>query len=396
MAVPDRRNEVVDASRRRQTAARHAPSLRTIDATEAGPEGDVLRTETMAQLRALVDRLPDTQRDAILLRYAGGLPTREIALTLGRSEAATQKLITRALAALKEATVRPIDKGGAATAAFDPFDALVSAAFAAEPGPEQIARMDARLEHALDLGPSRVGRRPLRRTAWVLAAAATIIVIGGAGAIALQRFEGWSGPDFDVAWERGAVLGLTDVVDGYEVTLERAYADAGQVMLAVAIEDIERRPDTTQLSGFSGTLVDDTGAVYVGMGGGGGTVDPHEAAELWYYDPPAFPLAPGPRHFTLTLDEIEKRGDFVPGETLEPGPDGLIEVPDPFESIPGPWVIEFDLVVAGGVVVDVNEPATGPHDVTVTVGIDAAIPDPGPPRTGGRGGRRSAGGRPST
>jgi RNA polymerase sigma-70 factor (ECF subfamily) len=97
------RNEVVDASRRRQTVARHAPAMQVAEATEAGPEDDLIRLEAMGQIRALVARLPDTQRDAVLLRYAGGLSTREIALTLGRSEGATQKLITRALAALKEA-----------------------------------------------------------------------------------------------------------------------------------------------------------------------------------------------------------------------------------------------------------------------------------------------------
>jgi hypothetical protein len=273
--------------------------------------------------------------------------------------------------------VRPIDSGRAAVAGAEPFDVLLAAAFAAEPGPAQVARMDARLERALELGPTRIGRRPLRRTAWVLVAAAAIIAIGGAGAIALQRFEGWSAPDFDVAWERGAVLGLTDVVDGYEVTLERAYADAGQVMLAVAIEDLEQRPDTTQLSGFNGTLVDDQGGRYEGMGGQSGPVDAHETAEIWYFDPPAFPLAPGLRHFTMTLDQIEKRGDFVAGQTIEPGPDGLIEVPNPFEPIPGPWVIEFDLEVAGGTLVEVNEPAKGPHDVTVTIGSMLLTPTRG-------------------
>jgi DNA-directed RNA polymerase specialized sigma24 family protein len=56
----------------------------------------------MADLRARVDRLPAVQRDAIVLRYAGGLTAREMAGTLGKSEAATQKLLSRALAALRE------------------------------------------------------------------------------------------------------------------------------------------------------------------------------------------------------------------------------------------------------------------------------------------------------
>lgn len=97
------RNEVIDASRRRRTADRHAATVGLANRTEAGPEEDVVRAESLEQLRGLVTRLPDTQRDAILLRYAGGLTAREIGLALGRSEGATQKLITRALAALKEA-----------------------------------------------------------------------------------------------------------------------------------------------------------------------------------------------------------------------------------------------------------------------------------------------------
>jgi RNA polymerase sigma-70 factor (ECF subfamily) len=49
-----------------------------------------------------VSKLPDAQREAIVLRYAGGLTTREIGATLGKSEAATQKMLSRALKALRE------------------------------------------------------------------------------------------------------------------------------------------------------------------------------------------------------------------------------------------------------------------------------------------------------
>jgi DNA-directed RNA polymerase specialized sigma24 family protein len=49
-----------------------------------------------------VRALPGPTRDAIALRYAAGLSTREIAAVLGKSEAATQKLISRGLAALRE------------------------------------------------------------------------------------------------------------------------------------------------------------------------------------------------------------------------------------------------------------------------------------------------------
>jgi RNA polymerase sigma-70 factor (ECF subfamily) len=65
-------------------------------------EDDLVRKEQLAELRSRVSKLPDAQREAIVLRYAGGLTTREIGATLGKSEAATQKMLSRALKALRE------------------------------------------------------------------------------------------------------------------------------------------------------------------------------------------------------------------------------------------------------------------------------------------------------
>jgi len=50
-----------------------------------------------------VAALPPDQRDAIVLRFAAGLTAREIGDVLGKSEAASQKLVSRWLTALKEA-----------------------------------------------------------------------------------------------------------------------------------------------------------------------------------------------------------------------------------------------------------------------------------------------------
>jgi len=99
------RNAALDAERARRRR-------RSVVAPETEPqtepqdpnrlEDGVLARERMAELRDRVERLPAVQRDAIGLRYAGGLTAREIAGTLGKSEAATQKLLSRALAALRE------------------------------------------------------------------------------------------------------------------------------------------------------------------------------------------------------------------------------------------------------------------------------------------------------
>lgn len=92
------RNAAIDAHRR------HQPDGYLTD-------GDDLRLATAAddaesERREIVDAvasLPDVQRDALWLRYAGGLNAREIGHVLGRSEAAIQKQIQRALEALREA-----------------------------------------------------------------------------------------------------------------------------------------------------------------------------------------------------------------------------------------------------------------------------------------------------
>jgi RNA polymerase sigma-70 factor (ECF subfamily) len=94
------RNAAIDAHRRRQPDGYLTA-------------GDDLRLATAAdhadsERREIVDAvssLPDVQRDAVWLRYAGGLNAREIGHVLGKSEGAIQKQIQRALDALREALV---------------------------------------------------------------------------------------------------------------------------------------------------------------------------------------------------------------------------------------------------------------------------------------------------
>ncbi len=95
------RNAAIDASRR----LRATEPIETVERTglaEPGPEARALDAERSRELRALVAALPDVQREAVILRYAAGLNAREIGAVIGKSEAATQKLLTRALACLKE------------------------------------------------------------------------------------------------------------------------------------------------------------------------------------------------------------------------------------------------------------------------------------------------------
>ena len=93
------RNAAIDAHRRHRptTALAAADAQLGRAAIEAGRVDDE-RTDILD----LVDRLPEDQREALLLRYAGGLTAREIGLVIGKREGAVQKQIERGLAALRE------------------------------------------------------------------------------------------------------------------------------------------------------------------------------------------------------------------------------------------------------------------------------------------------------
>ena len=71
--------------------------------TAPDPADIVLRDERDRLLALRLQSLPDLQREVLLLRFAGGLTSREIGEVIGKREEATQKLITRALGRLKEA-----------------------------------------------------------------------------------------------------------------------------------------------------------------------------------------------------------------------------------------------------------------------------------------------------
>ncbi len=96
------RNAAIDEARHRRIAAERDP-LANDPAAEADPGDALARSETADEVRALLTHLPEVAREAVLLRYGAGLTAREIGLVIDKSEAATQKLLVRALATLKEA-----------------------------------------------------------------------------------------------------------------------------------------------------------------------------------------------------------------------------------------------------------------------------------------------------
>jgi RNA polymerase sigma-70 factor (ECF subfamily) len=97
------RNAHVDSGRRQRNRSMPLDEVAGLTAAGQSPEEAAVAAEERRWILSLVALLPDVQRDALALRFAGGLWSREIAPVIGKSEAATKKLLTRSLATLKEA-----------------------------------------------------------------------------------------------------------------------------------------------------------------------------------------------------------------------------------------------------------------------------------------------------
>lgn len=97
------RNAAIDGERRRRpTTPLEDLADHDHPASTESTEAAVLEAEDRRELAVRLGRLRPLERDAIALRYTGGLTSAQIGVVIGKSEAATKKLLTRALAALKE------------------------------------------------------------------------------------------------------------------------------------------------------------------------------------------------------------------------------------------------------------------------------------------------------
>ena len=70
------------------------------------PELQLLAAERALALHKAIARLPSNQREALALRFFGGLRTRDVAAVLGKSEGSVKMLIRRALVTLRDRSER--------------------------------------------------------------------------------------------------------------------------------------------------------------------------------------------------------------------------------------------------------------------------------------------------
>ena len=187
--------------------------------------------------------------------------------------------------------------------------------------------------------------RPGRR-AGVLALLAAALAIGGANGSLRALYTFLAGP-FDLPWHRGVELSLSQTLDGYRVTLDRAYADATRLALAISVVDERRRPGTTQLEAFSAIVTDASGD-YGGLGAVSTPDGAYAAVNVAWKTPAALPLPSGPRAFHVVLPFIQVRDDSIP----PPNPDDVGW--NPWHRVAGPWTFDFEMNVDGGTTVSPN------------------------------------------
>lgn len=83
------RNAWIDAGRRQRERPLDLDYAGWLTDPGQSPEEAAIVSEERRWIQDLVARLPDAQRDALALRFAGGFSSREIAAVIGKSEAAT-------------------------------------------------------------------------------------------------------------------------------------------------------------------------------------------------------------------------------------------------------------------------------------------------------------------
>jgi RNA polymerase sigma-70 factor (ECF subfamily) len=85
------RHKLVDHYRRAGRDERRHAELALVPSRDAWQE-----TELRDGVERALDQIPGDQRLALIFRYLDGLPVREVASSLGRSESATESLLSRA------------------------------------------------------------------------------------------------------------------------------------------------------------------------------------------------------------------------------------------------------------------------------------------------------------
>ena len=96
------RHKLVDHFREEERAERRRLDLVVNELAHDPADGEWQRADERDALIDALGRLTAMQRAVLILHYADGLPVRDVAREIGKSESATESLLTRAREALRE------------------------------------------------------------------------------------------------------------------------------------------------------------------------------------------------------------------------------------------------------------------------------------------------------
>ena len=239
--------------------------------------------------------------------------------------------------------------------ATDELEPGLGRAFAFEPSAGAMQAMDRRVATAIaDAG--RVKRGSGRRW-FAFAIAGLALALVAATTSLMGLYDSMGGDAYRIAWDRGQAVGLSQIRDGYRVTVERAYADGASLMLAVSVVDTEGRGHSQV--GAAGMEVALEGTPYEPLFGQGAPLDERASANVWWFAARDL-VAPGVREITVTVPAVDVRDDATPP------PSAAEATWNPWHQVQGPWAFTFDLRIAGGAVVELGVSASA-------AGIDLAL-----------------------
>ena len=245
------------------------------------------------------------------------------------------------------------------------LDLALTEALKLDPPPEAIAAADLRMRAAIErarglaMAPRKRGIRTriaegISRTSRrrrVIALLATVVILGGASRGLLGMYEAMVGPagGTRTAWERAAVLGVSQTIDGYRVTIERVYADANQLMLAMSVRALDER-GWTQVAAMGVEVTDEEGRSFNGSMSMSSPDGASTAANIAWLTPPAG-LTPGPHTLHLSIPAISVRDNTSPPPDESPGTPRDADSWNPWHRVEGPWAFTIEVDVEGGAVV---------------------------------------------
>jgi hypothetical protein len=248
------------------------------------------------------------------------------------------------------------------------LEALLADAYAVEIPPHLRARLDERVSAALRQldawnrpGPQPATRHPHRLAVitGLLIVALTTVAAGVGVYYVTCPPEVFYPSDGGFTWERGEPLGLSQVVDGYSITLERAYADANKAMVAVSVEDVEDRGWAgISLDGI--TLTDSRGVGWEATTGVAAPGSASTQANISWYVAVTAPAPPGRRAFHVAVQRVN---------VLDRGAGGG----QSWHTIPVDASFDFDLTVVPGW--EATPQVSAEHD-GVTVHLDRVVAAP--------------------